>query len=58
MKIFLTGGEGRLGTEFKSLLPNIIAPKFKDLDILNFNDDYINLKCCSNIKDVTLVPQL
>jgi dTDP-4-dehydrorhamnose reductase len=33
MTILLSGGAGRLGTELKKLLPNIIAPNIKEWDI-------------------------
>lgn len=33
MKILMTGGSGRLGTELQSLLPDIVAPSSKVLDI-------------------------
>ena len=33
MKIVLTGGNGRLGTELRSLLPDIIAPGHHELDV-------------------------
>ena len=32
-RIFLTGGEGRLGTELRALIPGIIAPKELEMDI-------------------------
>ena len=35
MKILMTGGSGRLGSELQTLLPNIIAPSSKELDITN-----------------------
>ena len=31
--ILLTGGSGRLGTELQALLPNVVAPSSKDLDV-------------------------
>ena len=33
MKIFLTGGNGRLGTELKALIPGMVAPGSSELDI-------------------------
>ncbi|GAA5534870.1 NAD(P)-dependent oxidoreductase [Deinococcus aluminii] len=33
MKILLTGGSGRLGTELRALLPQIIAPDSREMDI-------------------------
>jgi dTDP-4-dehydrorhamnose reductase len=36
-RIFLTGGEGRLGTELQRLLPGIVAPTLNQLDITDPN---------------------
>ena len=35
MKILLTGGHGRLGTELRQLMPEIVAPDSRALDITN-----------------------
>lgn len=35
MKILMTGGSGRLGSELQTLLPSIDAPSSKELDITN-----------------------
>ncbi|QLG11511.1 NAD(P)-dependent oxidoreductase [Deinococcus sp. D7000] len=35
MRILLTGGGGRLGTELRSLLPSIVSPSSQDLDVTN-----------------------
>jgi dTDP-4-dehydrorhamnose reductase len=35
VKILLTGGSGRLGTELRALLPNVVAPTHAELDITN-----------------------
>ncbi len=37
-EVFLTGGEGRLGTELRGLLDGIVAPTLAQLDILQAND--------------------
>ncbi|ACO47033.1 NAD(P)-dependent oxidoreductase [Deinococcus deserti] len=34
-RILLTGGGGRLGTELQALLPNIVAPSSRELDVTN-----------------------
>ncbi len=33
MKILLTGGSGRLGTELRALLPDVVAPSSSELDV-------------------------
>jgi dTDP-4-dehydrorhamnose reductase len=35
MRILLTGGSGRLGTELRTLLPDVIAPARAELDLLD-----------------------
>ncbi len=35
MTILLTGGSGRLGSELRTLIPNIIAPPSAELDLTN-----------------------
>jgi len=35
MKMLMTGGSGRLGFEMQHLLPNIIAPSSKEIDVRN-----------------------
>lgn len=35
MSILMTGGSGRLGTELQTLLPQLVAPSSKELDITN-----------------------
>ena len=37
-RVFLTGGEGRLGTELRALLPEVIAPTLAEMDILKADD--------------------
>lgn len=37
MKILLTGGNGRLGTELRALIPGMVAPGSAELDITDLN---------------------
>ncbi len=37
MKILVTGGSGRLGTELRTLIPEIVAPSSKDMNLLDID---------------------
>lgn len=60
-QVLVTGGSGRLGSEFKKILPNAIFPTSKEFDITNFEqmcnyisgNKYHSIVHCSAFTDVS-----